>query len=99
MRDRTVTTGAPEAEILTAAYDAAHPTELRFCEVVWGTVRESIKDAVGADAFTSWIAPIKIQELARVTVTLWVPMRVHARASAVPWFPYGSFCGRLKGVG
>jgi len=68
--------GATDAAILTAAYDAAHPTELRFCEVVWTEVKAQLRASLGTDWCASWIEPVKIESLERETARFVVRGRV-----------------------
>jgi len=65
--------GATETEILTAAYDSAHRGGLRFCEVVWDTVKETLTERLGADVYQSWIVPVKIETIEKDVATLHVP--------------------------
>jgi len=64
---------ATETEILIAAYDSAHRDEMRFCEVVWDTVKDTLAERLGVDVYTSWMAPIKIETIEKDIATLHVP--------------------------
>lgn len=68
--------GATEAAIRTAAYNAAHPDALRFCEVVWTEVKAQLRASLGTDWCASWIEPVKIESLERETARFVVRGRV-----------------------
>jgi len=67
---------ATDVEIRSAAYDAAHPDALRFCEVVWTEVKAQLRASLGTDWCASWIEPVKIESLERETARFVVRGRV-----------------------
>ncbi|MCY4150999.1 MAG: RepB family plasmid replication initiator protein [Aestuariivita sp.] len=69
--------GTAKAEIITAAYDRAHSRDLRFCEIVWHTVQNTLAERLGANPYQSWIAQLQIETLVETTATLFAPSKFH----------------------